>query len=264
VKEKKNTKKKILAIVLMCIVLLAVQGGFWYFYMQNIKETIKIFPQYQENIDQNDSIIPQREPEDEADAAKNEGDKQKVQFGNEVARGEIITAENEKNEKNVLQQKAYQEETKNTEKDRAESMDDGIKDSVMGEKEVLRIWMQEESGLDPKNYTDWTMPMNVKMIYDYGFGYDILYKDVRFHDHICYEAIQTEGVTAPAKGTVLKIQGQEEDWAVIVKAEEAIYALWGLEQIVTEENQQIAQRDLIGYGANVKYKIFHAEDAPKN
>lgn len=88
------------------------------------------------------------------------------------------------------------------------------------------------------------IPCDGEIAYAYGFGYNPVYKDYRFHDHLCYQA-GGSNVKAAADGIVQRVDF-ESDWQLVLDC--GIYQIryQGLTACTLLEGECVGGGEIIG------------------
>ncbi len=116
-------------------------------------------------------------------------------------------------------------------------------DDIIEKREEKNATVSEPDFINPTKAAGYTLPINGKVQYDYGIGYDAEYDDYRFHTDVCYTA-GDGNVMACLGGTVIDVQMQDQ-WQISVKCAEGIVQYAGLRQC------KIQSGDVITAGAQI-------------
>ena len=64
--------------------------------------------------------------------------------------------------------------------------------------------------VDPTQWAGFTAPCNGQLLYGYGFGYDAVHEDYRFHDRLCYSSDDGLAIAAQS-GIVQKVALEQQN-----------------------------------------------------
>ncbi len=132
----------------------------------------------------------------------------------------------------------------------AENIAEKSENSEQGQVQIIRYETVGASG-----YTDLT-PCTLSAVYEYGYGYDPLYKDIRFHDHAFYRADESFAVTAVADGTVEDIATDGDKKTIILRHAWGLSEYGGVENCRLEKGEKVQAGEDIADASELYYKLW--------
>ena len=104
-------------------------------------------------------------------------------------------------------------------------------------------------------YTD-LVPCNIKAVYEYGYGYDPIYKDIRFHDHALYQAEESFGVQAVADGSVEEIAKDADGVTITLRHEWGLSEYGGVDECTLSKGANVSAGENIATATKLNYKLW--------
>lgn len=99
-------------------------------------------------------------------------------------------------------------------------------------------------------------PCEAAEVYAYGYGYDPVYKDIRFHNHALFQAQDNFAVLAVADGVVEKCTQNAEGFEVTLKHEWGLSVYENLEQCTLSVGRQVKSGEKIGESTILRYSLW--------
>lgn len=99
-------------------------------------------------------------------------------------------------------------------------------------------------------------PCQMQAIYEYGYGYDSVYKDIRFHNHAYYQAEDLFDVYAVDEGIIEKVGVEDNDYLVIIKHNWGKSEYRGLNSCAVTMGQHIKQGEIIASAEKLYYYLY--------
>lgn len=104
-------------------------------------------------------------------------------------------------------------------------------------------------------------PCRDKAIYEYGYGYDPVYKDIRFHDHALYQANEDFEILAVDDGLIEEVGSKDNGWFVRICHEWGISEYRGLNDCALTSGQSIYKGEKIATSSTLYYYLYAKEDS---
>lgn len=95
--------------------------------------------------------------------------------------------------------------------------------------------------------------------YEYGYGYDPLYKDIRFHDHALYQAEESFPVYADSDGVVEEIIVNDKTKALTLRHEWGYSEYEGLTECAADIGTKLSKGDYVGTACELRYRVWEKE-----
>lgn len=109
------------------------------------------------------------------------------------------------------------------------------------------------------NGPDTEKPCTLEAIYEYGYGYDPLYRDIRFHDHALYQAEESFGVTADSDGVVEEIRTEDKIKTLTLRHEWGYSEYEGFTECAADVGTKLSKGDKIGTACELRYRVWEKE-----
>ncbi len=129
--------------------------------------------------------------------------------------------------------------------------ENGTADDIIEERKEKNDAVSDPDFINPTEAVGYTVPINGKVQYDYGIGYDAEYDDYRFHSDVCYTA-GDGNVMACFDGTVIHVQLQDQ-WQVSIQCAKGIVQYAGLYQCNVQNGDVVAAGSKIGTAEEALY-----------
>ena len=102
-------------------------------------------------------------------------------------------------------------------------------------------------------------PCSVEETYAYGYGYDPIYNDIRFHNHALYQAEASFAVLAVADGVVEKCQTTEEGTEITIKHQWGLSVYASVDECLVKEGDKVTKGQIIANTCALKYSLWQAK-----
>ena len=102
-------------------------------------------------------------------------------------------------------------------------------------------------------------PCSVEETYAYGYGYDPIYNDIRFHNHALYQAEASFAVLAVADGVVEQCQTTEEGTEITIKHQWGLSVYANVDECLVKEGDEITKGQTIANTRTLKYSLWQAK-----
>lgn len=102
-------------------------------------------------------------------------------------------------------------------------------------------------------------PCQAPAMYGYGYGYDPVYKDIRFHDHALYQADEDFEILAVDEGIIEEVGNKDDGWFVRIRHEWGISEYRGLDKCSLMINQSVNAGEVLAVAPKVYYYLYVEE-----